>query len=320
MHPLLTRIHPALRTALVAWLFSRLTLWLMWPIRPDVLGHGQPLPGLLQSLIHQLSDAITSAVASTAVEALPWIALELGLLYAGVCVYRFARTTELPQIAERATWIWMWSPLLALHAADWSGQMAIILATIALASLVSRRPRLAIVAAFFALGCRLELMILWPAFLIAAIAEHNKGKRSTQMEMIAQVAVIPLAFAAWIAASWHLAGQAQTSLRDLHGDTLWRTSEHLLVAGPIDQLLVAAGLALLFLTLRYFRRLPSWYALAALPLLVLPLAQVPAYPLALLWGAGLPLVVYLALATDDRRVERPLMAALVIAFILAIPT
>ncbi len=320
MHPLIARLHPAFRTALVAWLFSRATLWFLLPSRPTTLGDGPPFPGLLSTILADLNAAVESPVVSGLIDASPWIALEIGLLYGGVCVYRFARTSELPQIAERACWIWMWSPLLALHATDWSGQMAVILATIALASLVTRRPRLAIAAAFFALGCRLELIVLWPAFVVAAIGEHNKGQRSTQGEMIAQLAVLPLAFSAWIAASWHLAGHAQTSLRALHGDTLWRNPDLLLTAGPIDQLLLIAGLGLAFLSLRYFRRLPSWYALAALPLLLLPLAQVPAYPLALLWTAALPLSLYLALATDDRSFERPLIVALVIAFILAIPT
>ena len=316
MHPLIARIHPAFRTALLAWLLSRSALWLIAPVRPGELGTGTPLPGLLTSLIEELTGAVTSAPASLALELSPWIILEASLLVAGIAVYRFARTTDLPQVAERACWLWFFNPLLAMYAFDWGTQMAAAAGTLAVAGVVTHRPRVAAVAAVAAVGCRLEFILLWPAIAVATWGQRrSEGDSMTPLAL--GTLVVPAAFSAWIAASWHLAGATHTSLRAIHGDALWRDSTTLLPSFPEEVLLLLGLAAAIVLVFRYLKRFPRWYALCALPALAWPLVQVPASFAAVTVTWALPIYVYLAIVCDDRAVGRAVMTGLVLAFVFA---
>ncbi len=316
MHPLIARIHPAFRTALLAWLLSRSALWLIAPLRPSELGSGTPLPGLLTSLIEELSAAVSSEPATVIIELSPWIALEVMLLLAGIAVYRFARSTDLPQIAERACWLWFFNPVLAMSVLDWGTQMAAAAGAIAVAGVVTYRPKFAVFAAAVAVGCRLEFILMWPA-IAAATWIHRRRDGESMVPIAAGILVVPVAFTAWIAASWHLAGATHTSLRAMHGEAVWRDATTLIPSFPDELLLLLVLAAAVGLMVRYFRRFPRWYALCALPALAWPFVQVPAFFAAVTVTWALPVFAYLAVVSDDRAVERAVTSGLIIAFIFA---
>lgn len=316
MHPLVARIHPGLRTAFFAWFFSRSFLWVVTGPRPLDAATPTPFPALVDTLLLDMAGAVTSEIATGVLRALPWVATELLLLVAGVAVYRFARSTKLPQLAERACWLWFFNPVLALTVLDWGAGLAAATGALALGAVVTHRPRLAAVAAIVAVGCRPEFGLLGPAIAIAAWRHHRPDKEGTPTLAAITVAV-PLAFSAWIGVAWHLAGSAGTSLRALHGDGRWRTTSDLIPSIPVEALVVAGLLAAAGLAIRYLRRVPIWYVLCALPAIAWPLTQVPAQSAALALAWSLPTFVHLGMVTDDRSIERPLIAALVMAFVLA---
>jgi hypothetical protein len=313
MHPLIARIHPAFRIALTAWLLSRGALWIFGGPGLAELTNGAPLPGVIAALIDQAAAAVPTGAMTTAVHLLPWAALECLMLWAGVAVYRFARTTDLPQIAERACWLWFFNPLLAFHFFDWGTQIALATGTLAVSALVTRRPRLAAMAAVVAIGCRLEFVVLWPALALAGWHHYRHGGQTSETFWL-PAAIIPAAFTAWIATSWHLAGTLDTSLRAVHGDLIWRDAAAWAPTSPAESLFFVAAASGLFLALRYARRLPRWYLFAAVPLLAWPLLQIPAHQAAIVVAWSLPTFTHLAIATDDRSLERAVMAGFVIGF------
>lgn len=312
MHPLIARIHPAFRIAVMAWLLSRGALWLLRGTGLGELANGAPLPGMIAALVAQAAAGLPAGTMASSVYLLPWIALELLILWAGVMVYRFARTTELPQVAERACWLWFFNPLLAIYFLDWGTQVAVATGTLAVACVVTRRPRLAAIAAVIAMGCRLEFALLWPALALAGWHQYRNNGESPESFWL-PAAAIPAAFSAWIAITWHLAGTFDTSLRTVHGDLVWRDASSWMPALPAEWLLFALVVAGLFLTLRYGRRLPRWY-MAAIPLLIWPLLQIPAHQAAIVLAWSLPTFTHLAITTDDRSLERVVMTGFVLAF------
>ncbi len=315
MHPLVARLHPALRTAVVAWLTSRVIIWSAAPSKTLVVADGSPLSGLTAAALDAISA--TPGPWSQLTMAAPWIVLEVVLLVAGIAVYRFARSTDLPQLAERACWLWFFNPVLAISAGHWGAQMAMATGALAVAGVVTYRPRRAALAAVIAVGCRLEFILLWPAIAWAGWKSHGSDDEP-RAALILSLLAIPFSFVAWIAASWHLAGAANTSLRAASGQALWRDAQTLAPAS-VSEFLVLLGLATaLILALRYVRRFPLWYTLCALPALLWPFVQVPSYLAALSLAWSLPTFVHFAVATDDRAIERPLLAALIIAFLLAL--
>lgn len=318
MHPLIARIHPAFRTALFAWLLSRGALWIACASTSVKIGTGAPLPGLLDAGLQQLASALPAGPQTAALMLLPWIAVELLMLAAGVAVYRFARVTSLPQIAERACWLWFFNPILALTITDWGTQAAAAAGALAIAGFMTHRPAKAALAAFVAVGCRLEFILLWPALAIAGWRHYRRGKDPAHMPWSAAL-VVPIAFITWIGLTWHLAGSAGTSLRALHGDAAWRTIDSLTPTFPGEVILLIAVAGALLLAFSYARRLPLWYLTIALPALLWPLVQVPIHFAAITLAWSIPTFLHLAIATDDRAVERPLLVGLVIGYLFASP-
>lgn len=318
MHPFIARIHPALRTALLAWLLSRGALWIACAQTSRELATGAPLPGIMASSVEWFAALFPFGLAQALVTLTPWILVELLMLTAGVSVYRFARKTELPQVAERACWLWFFNPILAMTALDWGTQAAAALGALAVAGLVTYRPGRATLAAFLAVGCRLELILLWPALAIAGRRYYRPGKDNPSMPWLAALTV-PLSFAFWIGITWHLAGSSKTSLRAVHGEALWRDWSNLIPDFPTEFLLLLSCGGLLLLAMAHIKRFPLWYLVCAVPLLIWPFVQVPVYFAAITLAWALPSFVHLAIATDDRSLERPLFAGLILAYILATP-
>lgn len=317
MHPVIARIHPAVRTAFFAWLFSRSALWVTVPTRPTDLAGGTPLPELVDTAVHIIGSGVPSRTATALVDIAPWVVAELLVLFAGICVYRFVRTTNLARLAERACWLWFFNPVLAMTALDWGTQIAAATGAIAVAGVVTRRPRLAVIAAVVAVGCRPEFVLLWPAVGVAAW-RHLRSDGFSPAGTLVPILAIPAAFSGWIALAWHLAGTAGISMRSLHGDASWRTTAELLPAFPHEWMVALGMLTMAALAVRYLRRFPFWYALAVIPAAAWPLVQVPIDFAAVTIAWALPGFVYLGVATDDRGVGRTVVVGLAVAFVLTI--
>ncbi len=280
-------------------------------------GQGELLPAMMASVAAFLATHVPAGPHLAAVQLLPWILLEVTVLFAGVAIYRFVRTTDLPQVAERTCWLWYFNPVFALTAGDWGSQMAAAAGALALASLVTYRPGRAVVAMIIATGCRLEFVLLWPALALAARKAYRPGKDPEYMPWAGLLGP-PLIFAAWIGLLFHLSGTAGSSLRGVHGDATWRTLETLMPVAPGEWVgLIGVGL-LLVVTLRYARRLPLWYAFCAVPALIFPFVQVPATFAAVTVTWALPAFVAMALATEDRALERPVLGMVMVLYFLAL--
>lgn len=316
MHPLVARLHPAFRTAVTAWLLSRILIWVSAPSHLLELADGAPLPGLVATFVDAATATVPPGIASDLVAFGPWIFLEAAVLTAGIAVYHFARATELPQFAERACWLWFFNPIWAVTAGNWGAQTAAACGALAVAAMATHRPRRAIVAAVIATGCRLEFIVLWPAIALAAW-RHRRDERHTTTTLAAALIAVPVAFAAWIATALHLAGSAGTSMRSIHGDRAWRDSLSMVDTPTVEWIVIGALTVAIAVCLYYVRRFPAWYALAALPPLIWPLVQTPAITAAVTTCWALPAFVYFATATDDRSIERPLLATLIVAFAAA---
>lgn len=318
MHPLIAQLHPAFRTAILAWLTSRGLLWLVLgqAATPVQFGRGEPLPAVMETFAGFLVAHVDAGPHLAMMQLVPWLILELTILLAGVSIYRFARNTDLPQVAERVCWFWFFNPVFALTAGDWASQMAAAAGALALTAMVTYRPGRATVALVVATGCRPEFVLLWPALALAAHKAYRPGKDPSYMPW-AGLFGPPLAFAGWIVLTFHLGG-AGSSLRNLHGDAMWRTAETLLPTSSGEWIGVAGALFLLGLTLRYARRMPFWYVLCVVPALLFPFVQAPATFAAVTVTWALPAFLALALATDDRAVERPMLALLMVLYFLAL--
>lgn len=312
-------MHPALRTSLLAWLFSRGAIWLLLPAGPGPILTGAPLPGLTATALETLTNSLSPGPAQALAMLAPWLILEALMLLAGLSVYQFVRKTELPQFAERACWIWFFNPIIAISALNWSAQIAMAAGAIAIAGFTTSHHRRATIAAIIATGCRLEFILLAPAIAIAAKKGFRPKKDHPIIPWLGAL-IVPISFTFWIGLTWSLAGSANTSLRTLHGTTTWRSLNDWTPTFPLEAICLAALLALLLLTLRYARFFPRWHLLISTPALLLPFLHIPAHLAALSLSWSLPSFAQLGRLTDDRSIERPLLIALTIAYLYLLTT
>lgn len=313
MHPLIARIHPALRTAFFAWVVSRCLLWLLRPERTQQLADGAPFPGLVDRLVDTAYTAQMTEAMAAVLSAVPWVGVELAILAAGVSVYQFARDTELPRIAEGACWLWMFNPVLAMVDLGWGTQLAAATGAIAVSGFATGRHRRGLVACAVAAGCRVEFIIAWPA-IAWAIWRRRRQRGGSPMKAMGTIVAIPTCFVAWIGITWHLAGTAGISLRGLHDEAAWRTASQLFPQSTPQLLLIVAVATALVVALRYARRFPGWYTLLTICALMWPLIHLPASFGAVAVAWALPTFVHFSTLADDTAVERPLLAGLVAAF------
>ncbi len=180
MNSILSQINPALRTAFTAWFLSRLCLWsiiisqhsaaFLSSPRAAYGGNGAPMLQLLQGVLGVFGEPAAAAGVVGLGFATLWstwgmITLlgELTLLAGAVSVYQFARRDSVPQIAERATWLWMMCPLMLWTVMDASWAFVIGLGAVSLALAGQGRHRVALLACALALGFKPEFLCLWPA-------------------------------------------------------------------------------------------------------------------------------------------------------------
>lgn len=327
MHPLVARIHPSYRTAVVSWFFARAIAWmahastgvLALPLlfSPEY-GRGAPLWAGWVRLGRRLDayPVLESANLGTLVMI---GAGELALLGGAVAVYRFARTDELPQTAERATWLWALCPAMALTAPISSWAFAACGVAAGLAALESRRWFAATLALVLAIGFRAEAMLVWPGFVWTAYRAYRPKKDAGLGPWLATFAPLG-AFTGVVGSAIVLAGDYGVSLRGLHPGSEWRTDlawDGLATEAPVLILAAAAAVGL-FLLLRATVRDTGRGLAAAGPLLVWPLLHQPSIRASGALLLAVPAFVVLARNMDDRSFERPAMVAFAVGLLLMI--
>lgn len=316
MHPLIAHIHPAFRTAFLAWLLSRGALWLFQGFGMAAAGEGALLSGLMQAFLDYGEQVLSAGPPLMMLMLMPALLLEVVLFFGGLSVYRFVRATELPQVAERATWLWFFSPVLAFTAGDWGLQMAAALGAMALGSLVSMRPKRSAVASALAVAARPEYLLLWPAIAWAGFKKHRPGKEPAYTPWLAAL-TLPVSFVVTIGLTFLLAGRTYVSFRSLYEEgSEWRTMETLIPSTVGEGILYFAVVMSGLLSLRYVARLPKWHLPVVAVAGLLALLQAPVVAsgvVALAWA--LPTMLHLGLSTDDPARERLVLVTFVVGYL-----
>ncbi len=310
MHPLVARIHPSYRTALIAWFVTRALLWMTLA----TAGHS-PLPALhsfdggapaFSLLVHAASSFDSLGPILLAALA------EIALLAATIGVYRFVRRDQLPQTADRATWLWAACPAMVwtLPATDWT--FAVSLVAVSLAALSASRHLWACLALVGAMAFKPEAVFVWPGVAVLGWKNFQPGKQHAASPWLTTLGP-PAAFTGLILIAMTMAGQMGVSLRTLQTGSQWRQgfAWHGFSAHVPDLFLVAVAVVTVWLVIAYFKQVPKAWPLMTLPCVAWPFLQQPptAAVAALLFAV--PLFAYLGRATDDPSLERPLLAAFV---------
>ncbi|MFP4599972.1 MAG: hypothetical protein ACLFVJ_17070 [Persicimonas sp.] len=317
MHPLVARIHPSYRTALLAWFVTRALMWLTSAAAGhtaliDLSAEGLARGGPAWSLVVHAARALdgVSAVAGAGAGALALtVVAELTLLAASIGVYRFVRRDQLPQTAERATWLWAACPAMVwtLPVSDWT--FAVSGVALALWALSSSRHALATAALVVAMAFKPEAMLVWPGIAFLGIKNYSPGKQHAASPWL--TALGPLAaFTGLVLLTMSLAGRWGVSLRTMQSGAAWRTSfEWQGPAALAPELLLLAALAAgIWLAVAYFKQCPKSWPLMALPALAWPLLHQPPTSAAAAILIAVPFFAYLARATSDPTLERPVLA------------
>lgn len=311
MHPLMTHIHPALRTAIPAWLLVRGVLWLMHYAR-----------GLqLEPTTHRSPGTpLWVGLGEVAAFAGPWSGYVLAgiseaLIFAAILsVYHFCRKDTLPQTAERATWLFAVSPLFVMMTPASAWTIAVTLGVIALASALHARYVLASLALAGAIATRPELVVLAPGFSWLAWRSRSPGRTPAWGPWVATLAG-PAALIGVIFSGFALAGAGGVSLRTLHPEG-WQTQLQALGA---DQALWGLALAgVILAAVRFWESTPKGWLLLSIPPLCWPLLHAHPSAFSAMGLLCLPAFVYLAKMSEDPTRERPLLIGSVLLSMLLI--
>jgi len=318
MHPLVARIHPSYRTALTAWLFARTICWSVslrtgWGATPLLnapsTGAGTPLWAAWLRICRRLEvyELWNGVDAGTG---LAVVGGEVALLASAVAIYRFVRRDELPQTAERATWLWVLAPSMGVTVPASSWNFALLGASVGLAALGARRFGIAAAAVAVAVGFRVEALLLWPGFVWYTLESYRPGKDSGAGLWAA--AFGPLAaFTATVASAMLLAGEWGVSVRSLHPASTWRTDFEWNGLAAEAPLLAVSSVVLigLVLLLRSVRRDRGRALVAAAPALAWPLLHDPVSEACGALLLAIPAFGVLARHLEDPSRERPAMVA-----------
>lgn len=310
MHPIVARIHPALRTTLLAFLVGRGAYWLSrWLQGRD-----------LATLTYGVGPwASTEGLVDLANTHVPWgngafgtyAMLGLGevlLWLAALALYKVIRREGLPQTADRAVWLWMCSPLVALmlpgtHALPglaagiWALELTAAGHVIWGAALVSLAAALAP-----------QAVVLFPG--IAAVAfRASKDELKPWLATLLPTMVMAglVLFGVFFGETPHHIFQAFPVRADWQPAAIWGQS--------LEVLQLLGALCLLALWGINFKRLPRAFAVASLPAIV-AVAVAPAGLVAWLPIAfGVPIWAHLSLFSQDPEIERPLLGASLLALV-----
>lgn len=319
MHPLVARIHPSYRTAFLAWFVTRSLLWMATAVAGhspipalDAPGFAEGAPGWGFLVVAAESlDVAAGGWGAYGAGALALAALgELAMLGACVAVYRFVRREQLPQTADRATWLWAACPAMVwtLPATDWSFAVAGV--AIALAALSASRHIGAGFALLVAMSFKPETILLWPGLALMGWKTYQPGKQHPISPWLTTLGP-PAVFSALILLAMSLAGRFGVSLRTLQTGTQWRDSLawHGLETHFAELVLGAVLVSGLVMAVQQFRQCPKSWPLLALPMLAWPFLHQPPTAAVAAVLLAVPFFAYLGKATGDPSLERPLLTA-----------
>jgi hypothetical protein len=313
MHPIVARIHPALRTTLLAFLVGRGAFWLSrWIQGRD-----------LATLTYGVGPwANTGTLVDLGNEVVPWVAGHFGtysmiglgelmVWLTALAIYKVIRREGLPQTADRAVWFWMCSPLISLLVPGSGLIFGGVLAVWALEFAGSNRAGWAGVLMALSAIIAPQTVVLFPG--VAALSF-----RSSKDEITPWIAtLLPiLVMASWVLYGV-LFGDAPRYVFDAFALRVdWVPAA--LLQSPLDIAQLTLGLVLLGLWTMNLKRLPRSFALTSLPaivvLLIAPLGLQNMFPLLV----AAPIWAHLALAGQDPEIERPLLGVSLLMLILAV--
>jgi len=320
MHPLVARIHPSYRTALTAWLFSRAFCWGMslragWGALPLLhapsYGRGTPLWAIWVDLCRGLEghELWLGMGAGT------WLAVvagELALLAAAMAVYRFVRREDLPQTAERAAWLWMFTPAMAVTIPVSGWNFALFGVAAGLAALRNRRFWWASAAVALAVGARAEAVVVWPGFAWLAVRSYRAGKDPASGLWMATFGPLA-AFTATVGGATVMAGRWGVSIRSIHPAASWRSDlawNGWIAEAPLIAVALVALVAVVLLV-RSAGRDGGRALVASAPAIAWPLLHDPVVPATGALLLAVPAYAVLARHLEDASLERPAMVACV---------
>lgn len=332
MHPLVSRIHPSYRTALLAWLVSRSALWaamflapggLFSPSTPfpDFGAHGfergAPAWSGIVHLAQSLDGVVPGALGASGGELVLAALAELAFLAALVGIFRFARRDNLPAVAERTTWLWACAPLMAwtVPVGSWSFGLAGV--AVALAAAGGGRLVASAVAITVAIMFRPEALLLSPGLVYLGWTRRGSAPQPEWAPWALTFAPI-LAFTATVGSAILLAGSYGVSLRTLQPDATWRHDfEWHGLEAHLPELALAAGAVLLaFSAVKELRKThPSW-ALMSIPCLAWPFLQEPSTAMMPALMLAIPAFGALARVVDDGSRDRVILAASLVGMVL----
>lgn len=327
-----SHIHPSFRTGVAAWLVSRAALWTAAYLAPgrlfaaanpfaaiDARGfeRGAPAWSALAHMIQWADGVVPAALGASGGQLVLAGLGELAMLVALVAVYRFVRRDNLPQTAERATWLWACAPLAAWTIPAGAWVFALAAAALALAAagagLALRSSAAIVVAILF----RPEALLLAPGLIYLGWTRRGGSPEPYWAPWALTLAPV-LAFIGAVGSAILLAGSYGVSLRTLQPDAAWRQDlEWRGLDAHLPELALAAGAVVLFASLvRELRDVhPSW-ALAAMPCLLWPFLQEPSTATMPALLLSIPAFGALARVVEDPSRERVVFGLSFAAMIL----
>ncbi|MFB6263540.1 MAG: hypothetical protein ABEL76_07935 [Bradymonadaceae bacterium] len=318
MHPLVSRIRPSLRTAAVSWTVLRALAWLLagraGAVWPQLEREGYEVGGALWVVsvrgLREVSGMLPTVAGVDGSVALLAAAGEFALLVGAVALYAAARRRELPQTADRATWLWLASPVAALTLPVGPWNFAAPAALGAIWAVSTARPVAASALLAVAVGFRPELVLLAPGLAWGCWRECSPDGRAFGTWLMATLPAA--AFTACVVAALGLVVGTELPMHGLYPGEGWRRSFQ------TDQLLATTSLMVLVLgasavaaaLIREIAEMPAYWTALALPLIVWPFLHRPAVVAAGIWLVAVPLFVALARTLEHRGVERAAFAAM----------
>ena len=310
MHPIASRLPPALRTATLAWLVGRALIWMtasargalpvsMWS--PQDAAHS-PLWSLWVHLCLSLDALGLSALNLPASTWAMSLTAEAVLLAASFAVYALVRRDAMPQTAEVATWAWCLCPLWGALGPANAWHFGLSLALLACAAGARARPVLATGLFLCAVGFRIDVVVAAPLFTALMVHSWVPAKGSGAWPWAAGL-VAHASLPGSIFLAILMGGRLGVSVRTLHPEPLMQglpTEVGAWVVAPAV-LVAAAGLLAV-----YARQVPRFWALAAL-MLPWPLLFAPPQALLPVLLLAFPLYGILGRACEEPGRQRVLL-------------
>lgn len=310
MHPLVARIHPALRSTLIAFFVGRAAYWLGLYLSGGTLT--QLLPGVgpwtnVEMIVGLLDDRVTMGAGHAGTYALLGLS-ELSIWLSALAVYKIVRREGLPQTADRAVWLWMCVPVFAGLPAGSNVIPGLTLALWAIEFTGAGRAVLGAVLMAAAAWLAPQAVVMFP--MVGAV-----GFRTAKDELSRWIAaLLPTFMLAVIVLYEVLLGDSPRYLFQafsVRQDWAVETFQ----ANPLQAAPMVFGALLFVVWALSLKKLPKSFAVGSLPaILALAIASSSlSAAIPLLFAA--PIWAQLALFAQDPEVERPLIGLGLLALV-----